>query len=26
MAFDRRGEPRDTDQVAADAMDRHVVR
>lgn len=25
MAFDRRGEPRDTDQVAADAMDRHVV-
>jgi hypothetical protein len=25
MAVDRRGKPRDTDQVAADAMDRHVV-
>jgi hypothetical protein len=25
MVVDRRGKPRDTDQVAADAMDRHVV-
>lgn len=25
MAFERRGEPRDTDQVTADAVDRHVV-